>query len=359
MQFKLLKLTYSVETGNSPTFFTKQSVLHDHSEVFQGIGLFPGECTIHLEPNSTPVIHPPRKIPVALHDRCKLELSRMEKIGVIAKVNEPTEWVNSMVIVQKSEGKLRICLDPKDLNKSIQRPHYPMRTLDDILPQLAGAKYFTKLDARSGYWSIKLSEQSSFLTTFNTMFGRYRYLRLPFGLRSSGDEFQRKIDECFEGLTGVVSIVDDILVFGKTREEHDNNLQAALQRSWENGVRLNEDKLEVGVSEVTYFGHVLSAEGLKPDPAKVSAVKDMLPPTSKAELETILGMVTYLSRFAPNLSEITSPLRKVLAKAVDFSWDKPQIDAFLKVKDILTQQPGPVLSYYDPHEPLTLTSGCK
>ena len=125
---------------------------------------------------------------------------------MICKVTEPTEWVNSLVIVEKPEtGKIRVCLDPKDLNKAILRPHYLPRALEDVLTKLAGAQYFTKLDARSGYWTIKLSHDSSLLTTFNTPFGRYRYLRLPFGLKSSQDEFQRRVDECFEGLDGVIA----------------------------------------------------------------------------------------------------------------------------------------------------------
>lgn len=138
-----------------------------------------------------------------------------------------------------------------------------MRTLDDIMPQLSGARYFTKLDARSGYWAIKLEEESSFLTTFNTPFGRYRFLRLPFGIKSSQDEFQFHIDQCYEGLNGVATIVDDILVYSRTRSEHDANLRQVLQRSREKGIKLNADKLEVGLTEVHYFGNVLSAEGLQ------------------------------------------------------------------------------------------------
>lgn len=114
----------------------------------------------------------------------------MESLNIIQKFTEPTQWVSSLVVVEKPNGKLRVCLDPKDLNRAILRPHYPMKTLEDVLPQLSKARFFTKLDARSGYWTIKLSEASSYLTTFNTPFGRYRYLRLPFGLKSSQDEFQ-------------------------------------------------------------------------------------------------------------------------------------------------------------------------
>ena len=229
IDLELIKLVLSCETEASELLenkhLTKATVLTQYAKAFQGIGLFPGKCTIHLDPSISPVVNPPRRIPVALRDKVKQELDRMLKLNIIAKVNKPIEWVNSMVAVEiKHTGKLRVCLDPQHLNKVILRLHYPMRTLEDILPRLSGAKYFTKLDARSRYWAIKLSNQSSFLTTFNTPFRQYSYLRLALGLKSSQDELQRKIDECLEGLPDVAAIVDDILVYGKMREEHDQNL---------------------------------------------------------------------------------------------------------------------------------------
>ena len=164
----------------STEYLTKEKVLRDHLSVFTGIGLLPGECDIETDPNVTPVVHPPRKVPIALKGKLEQELHNMESQGIISKVSEPTKWVNSLVVVEKPHsGKLRICLDPRDLNKAIIRPHYPSKTLEEVLPQLSGAKHFTKLDARLGYWTIKLSEASSYLTTFNTPFGRYRFLRLP------------------------------------------------------------------------------------------------------------------------------------------------------------------------------------
>ncbi|VDH89666.1 Hypothetical predicted protein [Mytilus galloprovincialis] len=261
----------------------------------------------------------------------------MVNADIICKVNGPTPWVNSLVVVEKPNGKLRVCLDPKDLNSAIQRPHYPMRTLEDILPQLSNAHYFTKLDVRSGYWTISLDEPSSYFTTFNTPYGRYRFKRLPFGLNCSQDLFQAKIDECYAEL-----------------DEHDSNLRRVLQISREKDMKLNDDKLEVGVTEVTYFGHVITSSGLRADPHKVQAISDMPPPSNKAEVQTILGMVNYLSKFAPNLAEITSPMRAILNKDVEFAWDQPQIAAFQKVKEILTRSPGPILSYYDPTKDLTL-----
>ncbi|XP_026054529.1 uncharacterized protein K02A2.6-like [Carassius auratus] len=347
----LIKLVFSVDADTSKTC----DIMQEFQDVFHGIGEFPGECTIHIDPTAVPVVYPPRRIPFTLRSRLKEELDSMEKSGIIVKVTEPTDWVNALVVVEKPRtGKLRVCLDPRDLNKAIKRPHYPLPTLDDITPKLAGAQFFSVLDAKSGYWAIKLSESSSKLTTFNTVVGRYRFLRLPFGLVSAQDEFQRKIDETYEGLDGVAAIVDDILVFGKTKEEHDANLRAVLVRTREKGVRLNPDKSVICVPEVSYFGHKLTREGIKPDPEKISAIRDMSPPKNKSELETILGMVNYLSRFAPNLSEINAPMRQLLKQSSEFVWDATQMTAFEKMKELITREPGPVLSYYDPGKELHL-----
>lgn len=159
---------------------------------------------------------------------------RWKKIEIIQKVTEPTEWVNALVTAGKPKtGKLRVCLDPRPLNKAIQRPHCPLPTLDDITPRLIGAQYFSALDARSGYWAIELSHESSMLTTFNTVFGRYRFKRLPFGIISAQDEFQRGVDEAYEGLKGVAVIVDNILVHGRTEELHNANLCAMMERTRE------------------------------------------------------------------------------------------------------------------------------
>ena len=144
----------------------------------------------------------------------------MDKHGIIAKVTEPIDWVNSMVVVHKTEGDLRVCSDLTDLNKAIKRPFYPVPTLDDVTRKLSGSRHFSLLDARSGYWQIKLSDASSYLTTFNTPCGRYRYLRMPFGINSAHDVFQRHLGETYESLERVTDISDDVLVSRKTKKEH-------------------------------------------------------------------------------------------------------------------------------------------
>ena len=347
LDLKLIKIVSAINSE-----LTKESMISQYSDVFQGLGSLPGECELRLEADATPVVHPPRKVPHALRERLKDELDRMESAEVIAKVTEPTDWVNSIVVVEKPNGSLRICLDPQDLNRVLKRPHYPMRTLDEVTSKLKSAKYFSIFDARSGYWSIKLTEESSALTTFNTPFGRYRFKRLPFGVKSAQDEFQRRIDEVYEGINGVDSIVDDIIVYGETKQEHDQNVHSMLQRSREKGVRLNPEKVTFCVQEVGYFGHVLSEDGMKPDPKKVKAIVEMEPPKDKGELQTILGMVNYLSKYAPNLSEITAPMRCLLKQDVEFVWDSQQDVAFNKMKEVISNTP--VLAYYDPTKPITL-----
>ena len=348
LDLSLIQLIYSVDNpGGQNEICTKEQIMCEYPDLFKGVGLIPGDVELHLKPDAVPVINAPRRIPVALRGRFRTELTRMENAGIVAKVTCPTDWVNSFVIVEKTKTKsLRICLDPKALNDAIHRPHYPMRTFDEVLSELSEAAYFSVLDATSGYWSLKLEDKSSYLTTYHTPFGRYRYLRVPFGLNCSQDVFQRKIDETFEGMTGVTAIVDDILVFGKTRAEHDQNLRKVLTRAHERGIKLNADKVKIGVIEVRYFGNILTQNGLKIDDKKLSAIRQMDAPKDRSELETILGMVTYLTRFAPNLATLTAPLRNLLQKDVDFVWNESHDEAFQKIKDVLTD--SPVLAYFNP-----------
>ena len=175
-------------------------------------------------------------------------------MGVIKKVTEPTEWVSSMVAVGKmNTDNLRICIDPRNLNQAIMREHYPLPTIDDITHKLTGAKVFSVLDAKCGYWHLRLDEASSKLTTFNSPFGRWRFMRMPFGIVSAQEIFQRKAHETLEGLKGVEVLIDDILVYGRTKKERDTNLKALLERCKEKNMRLNYSKAQISVDKLSYF----------------------------------------------------------------------------------------------------------
>ena len=167
----------------------------------------------------------------------------MVKEKVIAKVNQPTKWVNSMVAAEKkNSNRLRICIDPQNLNAAIQREHYQLPTIEEITSRLAGTKYFSKVDANSGYWQIPLDEESSYLTTFGTPFGRFRFLRLPFGLNCAQEVYHKRVHEMFDDMEGVETDINDVLIFGRTKEEHDRNLRAVLIRMQENNMTLNIKK---------------------------------------------------------------------------------------------------------------------
>lgn len=325
----------------------------DYADVIgQDIGCLPGEYEIKIDKTVAPVIHAPRAIPVAIRDQVKLELDNLVRCGIISPVTEPTPWVNSMICVRKKNGRVRICIDPSDLNKAIMREHYPMNSIEDIVTRLHGSKYFSTLDANMGYYQIKLSKTSSMLTTFNTPFGRYRYLRIPMGLKCSGEVFQREMVTHFGSMEGVEIVIDDILVHGKTLEEHTDRLKKVLEKARTIGLKLNSAKCELVKPEVDYVGHRLTGEGLKPSAGRVKAILEMKDPEDRGELETVLGMLAYLAKFIPRLSELTAPLRKMKTSET-WNWDVESKQAFTNVKKALTSTD--VLKYFDATRPVTVT----
>ena len=337
--------------------WTKENILNEYKDVFEGLGHIGDSSSFVINPDHTPVQHAPRRIPVTLQSEVKEKIAELEKKGIIQKVTEPTEWISSMVIVAKP-GKIRICLDPRDLNKAIQRPKYQMPTLDEVLPRLSKAKVFTTLDAKDGFYQIGLDEGSSKKTTFWTPFGRYRYLRMPFGVSLAPEEFECRLHEKLAGLDGVEILRDDMLVagYGDTQEEaeadHDRNLRKLLDRAREVNLKLNSKKMNLRKPQVKLMGHVISKDGLKPDPDKVKAVKDMPKPTCKQETLSLLGFVNYLAKFLPRLSEVAQPLRNLTLANAQFLWSQQHDKAFDEVKKLVVQHP--VLKFYDVNEEVTL-----
>ena len=211
----------------------------------------------------------PRRQPAAPLPKIVVKLKEMEMEGHLAKVMQPTDWVNSMVVSRRGE-KIRICLDLADLNKAVKREHYPILTVEEIVAKIPDATVFTVLDAKSGYLQMKVDYESSLQTTMNTPIGRYRWLKLPFGIKSAGPEmYQRAMDEMLEGIEHAYAIMDGILVAGRDISHHDSVLEKVLYRAKSYNLKLNFDKVRVRKQQVPYVGHIISAEGLKPDPEKV------------------------------------------------------------------------------------------
>ena len=255
---------------------TKQ-VVEDYPKLAEATGEFPGTVHLKIDPQAKPVVHAARRQPAALLPKIVDKLKEMESNGHIAKVRHPIDWVNSMVVSTRGD-KIRICLDPSDLNKAIRREHYPMRTVEEIVSRSPQGKIFSVLDAKSGFLQMVLDSESNLLTTMNTPIGRYRWLRLPFGIKSAPELYQRAMDEMFEGIEDAYPIMDDILIVGKNRVHHDAVLKSVLERAQENNLKFNWDKAKIRKPRVGYMGHLLTENGLCPRPSQSSSCEGYASP---------------------------------------------------------------------------------
>ena len=324
---------------------TGKSLVQDYQDVFVGLGCLPGKHHITVKENSQPVQHACRKIPFPLQGKLKAELDKMERMEVITSVDEPTDWVSSLVVVMKKNGQLRVCLDPRNLNRAIKREHYQLPSRAEITAHFAGAKIFSKLDASSGFWQILLDDESSKLCTFITPYGRYKFLRLPFGICSAPEVYHKIVHQMFEHIPGVNTMMDDVIVWGTTQEEHDDRLREVLRIARKMNLKLNKDKCEFSVKKLTFIGDLISDQGVQPDPKKVSAILNMERPTCRQDVQRFLGMINYQGKFIPDLSNKSAPLRSLLDKKNVWTWDHAQEDAWNLLKQALTKEP--VLHFYD------------
>ncbi|KAL9989578.1 hypothetical protein ACROYT_G004142 [Oculina patagonica] len=294
-----------------------------YADVFDnGLGKLPGKVHLQVDTACQPVILPARKVPVFVREKFKVELQRLQDLKVIAPVDEPTEWVSQFVVAVKKSGDLRVCIDRKPLNAALKRERYQIPVIDDMLPDLAGARVFTKVDLASAFWQLELDDESSRLTTFATPRGRYRWLRLPFGLCVSSEIFQKHLHQELLGLPGVKCIADDVLIYGTDDADHDSNLQSFMKRCQVKGIKLNRAKLDYKCKEVPFHGHLLTAEGLKPDPQKVKAITEMPRPEKPDDV----------------------------SRLNEWCWSDTQERAWCEVKKLIAS--APVLSYCKPDEPL-------
>ena len=287
---KALHLLTRVESINTMT-----SIQQEFANLFTGLGTLEGDpYTICLQPDVKPFsLGTARNISLPLRDKVQETLNQMEAQGVISKVRQPTPWCAGMVVVIKKSGGVRICVDLKPLNKCVLRERHPLPRVDDTLSQLTGATTFSKLDANSGFWQIPLSEESKLLTTFITPFGRYCYNKLPFGITSAPEHFQQRMSSLLEGLQGVLCVMDDIIVFGTSQQEHDCRLHTVLTRLSSAGITLNSDKCEFSKNSLIFLGHVINPQGISPDPNKTAAISQMDTPKSVTELRRFLGMKIF------------------------------------------------------------------
>ena len=317
-----------------------------------------GVVSLHIDHSVRPKVLPSRNIPIALRQTVKTKLDQLVQRKVISPVHDPTDWVSQMAIVKKTNGDIRICIDPQPLNTALKREHYKLPVLDDILPDLSHAKVFSKLDVKEAYWHIALDEASSNLTTMITPFGRYKWNRQPFGLKVSSEIFQKKLVSALAGLKGVFAVADDVIVIGcgetekEAMEDHEKNLTNLQERCCEQGIRLNEEKAVLRKTSITFMGHLITNKGIEADPRKVTAITKMPMPNDVSGVKRLCGMVQYLAKFMPNLATDLEPLRKLTRKNVPWVWSKDCDNAVLTIKKKISTPP--LLVYFDETKPLML-----
>ena len=345
----LIQLVQAVISGSALTWDKLKSLYNVNFEGMGDLGE-PYDMPLRDVPGNIQV---PHKIPYAKLNKVKAVLDHMEHTGVIADANGPTEWVNNLVITEKKNGAMRVCLDPKALNKAIRREHFAIPTPEEVQAKLAGKSVFSVFDMQNAYWHVRLTDQASYCTTFHTPWGRKRFLRMPFGICSASEVLQKRVHDAFHDIDGAHIIHDDMIVAGVDEADHDRIVHKVMQRATERNIKFNEKNREqFKVNKVKYVGNYVSEEGLTPDPEKIRALVDMPAPNDRASLQRFLGMVKYLSRYIPNESDITAPLRSLLKQEAEWIWQPEHTAAVDKLKCVLTSEP--VLKLYDVTQPVTI-----
>ena len=323
---------------------TKQDILSHYFGCFEGIGHFPGDLyKFHLKPEHKPARHAPRKVPIHLEDAFREEIKSLVELDILEEVKEHTDWVNSPVIVEKDsenhhspnhtiKRKLRICLDSRDLNKALERESYHTCSVDEITAKLQSMTAFTIVDFKKGYWMVVLHPDSRKLTCMALPFGRFQWTRLPMGTVVTQDIFQSKLDSIFIGIKGVTGIADNMVIAGRDEMEHDRNFLTFMEKCMSNNLTLNSEKIQFKQSQVSFYGHCWSKQGISLDPKKIMALNHMEFPLDKETMRSFLGMINYLNRYSAFSAYLTAPISALTHQAMDYKPGKVHFENFNRLK---------------------------
>ncbi|GBM86428.1 Transposon Ty3-I Gag-Pol polyprotein [Araneus ventricosus] len=302
-----------------------RKLLNEFQNLFSTCDADVGRCNMTQHRINTgdhpPIKQYPRRLPLARKEEADNLVKEMVDNGIIEESSGP--WASPIVLVKKKDGSTRFCVDYRKLNEITKKDSYPLPRIDDTLDALNGSQWFTTLDLKSGYWQIEIRPEDREKTAFTTGQGLWQFKVMPFGLCNAPATFERLMETVLRGLSSEACLVylDDIIIVGRTFEEHLNNLR----------------------KEVTYLGHVISAEGVKTDPEKIKAVVDWPRPETVHDLRSFLGLCTYYRRFVKNFSTIAKPLHKLTEAKSNFNWTEECEKSFNSLKQALTS--SPILTY--------------
>ena len=265
------------------------------------------KAKLHVKPNTVPKFYCPRPIPLALKEKVEEDLNRLERLGVISKV-ETSEWATPTVPVRKPNGSVRLCGGYKvTINPYLNVNQYPLPRPEELFATLNNGQHFTKLDLSEAYLQIELDDDAKKYLVINTHKGLYRFNRLPYGIASTPAIFQQSIEQVLPKLPKVVYYMDDILITGRTDEEHLQNLTSVFESIRQHGLRIKLSKCKFFQESVEYLGHIVSKDGIHTSRKKIKAITDVPAPIDVSKLRSFLGMVNHYGKFVKSLTELIAP----------------------------------------------------
>ena len=304
---------------------------------------------IKVIPGAEPPSRPTYRMSQPELAEMKKQLTELRKKGFIRPSKSP--YGAPVLFVKKKDGTFRMCIDYRGLNKITIKDRYPLPLIEELLDRLAGAKYFSKIDLRSGYHQIRIADEDVEKTAFRTRYGHFEYLVMPFGLTNAPATFMRTMNEIFQELLDscVIVFLDDILIFSPTREQHLKDLERVLQILQEHKFYAKMSKCEFMKTRIEFLGHVISDQGLETDSSKIRAIKEYPRPKNISELRSFLGLASYYRKFICNFAKIAAPLYELIKKDVRYDWTEEKESSFQRLKDALTS--APVLKLPDFSQP--------
>ena len=288
---------------------------------------------------SRPVNSSPGRPSREERDTIEKQIGEMLSNGIIKESRSP--WSSRIVLIRKKDGKLNFCIDYRRFNQLTKMDTYPLPRIDDSLASLQNGKFFTTLDMFAGYWQIPMDERSKELTAFISEAGLFQFEVMPFGLSTAGATFQRFMDAVLAGLKwkSLLVYLDDVIIFSNSFEQHLKDLSEVFARLKTANLTLNRRKCHFFTEEFLYLGHVVSEEGIKPDPKKMEAIVKMRAPVNVKELRSILGSCSFFRKFIKHYASISAPLYKLIHHDQPFCWTKVENDALEKIKSFLVSDP--------------------
>ena len=340
---------------------TLEKIVRENSTIFME-SKFDIGCTETLEhkidTKGKPIMQNPRRQPLHLEQKVDELIQKLEETGIIVRCQ--SEWNTPLVVTQKKDGDIRMCLDFRKLNEISTKPSFPIPHVQALLDALTGSKIFSTLDLGNAYYQVRLTKESQEKTAFSSRRGQFCFTRMPFGVAAAPFTFQKLMHTTLDGLLwkGVLVYLDDIIIYAKNQSDHDSILKEVFERIGKAKLKINPEKCTIAAETLKFLGFEVTKNGIKSIPEKIRAMTEFETPKCKKQLKTFLGLTGYYRRFIKNYAEICKPLNSATnGDDSHLEWTPACESSFQELKKMLTE--APILKYPDIDKPFILdTDAC-